>query len=809
MATHGSASRSLIAALILLSTCARHAHAAWPHDAINGNLAICTAANGQNNPSIVSDGAGGAIMVWDDIRSGTNADIYAQRVNAAGVPQWTANGVVVSSASFEQVLPAIVSDGAGGAFITWQDIRSGTTYDVYAQHVLSNGSSIWTSNGVPVSTAAGDQAAPTLISDGAGGVIITWYDGRSGNYDIYAQRLDPMGNQAWTANGVALCTAAGSQFSPMIVSDGAGGAIITWPDARGGAFDIYAQRVNSSGTPQWAGNGVVISAAANNQTGPVIIPDGAGGAIIAWHDQSSGTYDIFAQRVNGAGTPLWTIGGNAICAAASDQFYPTIATDSAGGAIIAWEDYRAGGTGDIYAQRVSATGVTVWTSNGMPLSTAALNQVEPTIASDGSGGAVVTWNDSRNNSASQTDIYAQRVNAAGSILWPYNGVALCSAGGAQNTPRNAWDGAQGAIVAWRDARSGVNDIYAQRVERFGQLGNPEPSIVKIKDVPNDQGGKVNIEWTASYLDVAPGNPIDSYWVWKQVPTAAAFSALRRGESLMEAAGSVSPPRIGALRRTIENAQIYYWEFVGSQVSHGFAGYSYTASTLADSIGAGNPYTRFMVEAEQTSAGYYWGSAPDSGYSVDNLPPFAPAPFAGNYSAGTAQLHWHANGESDLANYRLYRGTSGGFTPSIANRIAAPTDTAYNDAAGETYYYKLSAVDAHGNESGFTALLPGGALDVPGPGGPSVLWLGPAQPNPALSGTEFRFSLPREERITLAVYDAAGRRVRDLISSVEPAGDHMLNWDMRDDSGHAVGAGLYFVRLTAEGRTINRRFAAIR
>jgi hypothetical protein len=808
MPTVRSASRSLLVTLVLASACSGRAHAAWPHDAISGNLAICTAANAQNNPSIVSDGAGGAIMVWEDLRSGTNVDIYAQRVNATGATQWTANGVLVSNAAFDQVSPAIVSDGAGGAFITWADIRSGISYDVYAQHVLSNGSPLWTANGVVVSAAINDQSAPTIVSDGAGGVIIAWYDLRSGPADIYAQRLDPMGNQVWTGNGIALCTAAGSQFGPVIASDGAGGAIVTWPDARSGSFDIYAQRVNSSGTPQWTANGVAVSTAANNQTAPMIIPDGAGGAIMTWQDASSGTYDVYAQRLNSGGAPLWTIGGTAVCTAASDQFSPTIATDGANGAIIAWEDYRVGGTADIYAQRISGTGVPVWNANGTPLCTAALNQNQPTITSDGSGGAVVTWYDARNNGVSATDIYAQHVNSTGFLFWPYNGAVLCSAGGTQDAAKIAWDGGQGAIVAWRDTRSGTTDIYAQRIERFGQLGNPEPSIVKIKDVPNDQGGKLNIEWTASYLDVPPGgNTIDSYWIWKQVPTAAAFGALQRGASLIEGDGAT--PRIGALRRTIENAQIYYWEFVGSQVSHGFPGYSYTTSTLADSIGAGNPYTRFMVEAEQTSEGYYWGSAPDSGYSVDNLPPFTPAPFSGTYSAGTAQLHWHANSETDLANYWLYRGTSSTFTPSITNRIAAPTDTVYGDAAGQTYYYKLSAVDVHGNESGFTLLLPAGALDVPGIRGPSVLWLGPAQPNPALGGAEFRFSLPREGRVVLALFDQQGRRVLELMSGVMPAGEHLAKWDGRDRGGRMVPSGLYYCRLEAGGSTINRRFAAIR
>src|SRR5262249_27048992 len=153
-----------------------------------GNVALCTAANDQLYPTIISDGAGGAIVTWEDARSGSN-DIYVQRVNAAGVPQWTANGVGICTATDTQDLPTIASDGAGGAIITWSDFRSGTNRDIYAQRVNAAGAPQWTANGVAVCTATGSQFNPTIVSDGSGGAIITWEDDRNDIGDIYAQRV--------------------------------------------------------------------------------------------------------------------------------------------------------------------------------------------------------------------------------------------------------------------------------------------------------------------------------------------------------------------------------------------------------------------------------------------------------------------------------------------------------------------------------------------------------------------------------------------------------------------------------------------
>src|SRR5438093_1552083 len=79
---------------------------------------------------------------------------------------------------------------------------------------------------VPLCTAASHQLNPTIVSDGAGGAVVTWWDARTGNFDIYAQHVLASGavDGAWPANGRALCTAASFQQYPTIVTDGAGGA---------------------------------------------------------------------------------------------------------------------------------------------------------------------------------------------------------------------------------------------------------------------------------------------------------------------------------------------------------------------------------------------------------------------------------------------------------------------------------------------------------------------------------------------------------------------------------------------------------
>jgi hypothetical protein len=152
-----------------------------------------------------------------------------------------------------------------------------------------------------------------------------------------------------------------------MASDDFGGAIIAWHDERDGCDDVYAQRIDSSGTAKWALNGVPVRInpplGLTPWTIPQVVADGAGGAIIAWQ-WGWGTptyYDIFAHRVDAEGNLLWPDSSVAICRASGGQYYPQMTTNGEGGAIITWRDMRNGAKGAVYAMRVTDKGETVAT----------------------------------------------------------------------------------------------------------------------------------------------------------------------------------------------------------------------------------------------------------------------------------------------------------------------------------------------------------------------------------------------------------------------------------------------------------------
>jgi hypothetical protein len=226
---------------------------------------------------------------------------------------------------------------------------------------------------------------------------------------------------------------------------------------------------------------------------------------------------------------------------------------------------------------------------------------------------------------------------------------------------------------------------------------------------------------------------------------------------------------------------FAWEFLSSLPANASLQYSYVAATASDSIAGYNPRT----------------------YSVDNLSPSAPAAFTGAYANGATTLDWAPNGEVDFATYRLYRGSTAGFVPDPRTLVVETSSEGYTHPGAAGGYYKLAAVDIHGNVSPYAVLSPAGTIDV-GPAVPKELALGAPRPNPARGECVIPVALPRDAELRMEILDVSGRRVRDLAPGEMPAGDHLVRWDGRDGSGRAVHNGLYFVRMRVENRVFRSR-----
>jgi hypothetical protein len=463
---------------------------------------LVRSAPGQmSNVAVVADGSGGAIVAWADGPTGSS---FAQRLDATGAvaPGWPADGAQVADSQGPGVVAA---DGAGGAFFAWLRFSgTGSLFDARAQHppATEPGRRLAASGALVASGVVPSfPAAPTAISDGAGEEIVVWRDARSGGWGAISSRNGSMSRardcgKRWRA----ISSEAQCQRAPALVSDGAGGATAFWMDKRSGGWDIYGKRVNAAGLP--LGASAAISAAGDDQSNVQAVDDGAGGGVAAWFDYRNGVQGVEAQRLTSGGVPAWTPDGVDLVEGFGGVVPFGLAGDGAGGAIVTWP------LSGVRAQHLDAGGTPLWGTDGLLLGPSTLTgQID--AVSDGAGGAIVVWWGLAFDPDSARGIYgyhAQRLNAAGALLWGADGMLLAPDLSGGFGQRVIGDGAGGVYLAWHqdDLFDGTGVIRVQHRDALGHraAGWPEHGVViasladrkLLTTISSDGAGGVVVGW---------------------------------------------------------------------------------------------------------------------------------------------------------------------------------------------------------------------------------------------------------------------------------------------------------------------------
>ncbi|MBD3212468.1 MAG: hypothetical protein GF311_07655 [Candidatus Lokiarchaeota archaeon] len=493
-------------------------------------LIVCNESGDQTGMRMIDDGNGKAILVWTDQRDG-NLDIYTQKIDEFGNRLWEENGILVHNSTGIKNTPVICTDGSGGVILAWIDLRptgQGPYYDgIYAQRIDSEGNRLWNTNGTVISNFHQDDFSPSICSDGEGGAIITWYRrmGDIDNRDVFAQKVNSVGDCLWDPNGTVVCNYSFFQLYPKVCSDGEGGAIIGWSDRRDYYHEaLYVQRINSTGQRLWEEYGIHIADTEDESGSCSIISDGFGGAILAWRKFGNYNYDLYAERINSSGDTLWSdFGGIAVAAEQgvnNNQYYPNLCSDGAGGAIVVYVDNPeiSSEDDDLYAQKINSTGNLLWDSGGLPICTAQKDQTYKSIVSDGVGGVMIVWSDYRDSVSTGSDTYAQFVNSSGDIQWQENGEPIIKYSDNQLGSKVITIGGGNFYFAWYDDRFGDYDIYAQ------YMRNKKPIVNNPEDIYTDLVGIESINWTISddntygKYRIISNNTNGEFYIWQNWTT---------------------------------------------------------------------------------------------------------------------------------------------------------------------------------------------------------------------------------------------------------------------------------------------------
>ncbi len=506
--------------------------------AINNALSNSTVLT-EAEPVSVTDGNSGSIVIMQDINT---TDLYAQRITNEGIIAWgdSVNPVLIRSGATNHVKHSAIADGAGGAYIAWLDFEDDPILaEVYMQHIDANGIKLWPVSGLRITnTSNRDETDLYMCSDGVSGVIIAYnWDNYLNNTSIAAQRISPSGNMLWAANGINIGSSNGFRWGSDIISDKKNGAILLFTDTRNNTngndyyylfqsptpnpltnLDLYAQRIDSSGNLLWGINDAPVCTETDNQNTikAGMITDSIGGAIFAFNDKRNdptinGSFDIFAQKLNASGAPMWTLNGVPVIVNPGNEYINAAISDGNRGLVASWQDQN---NFRIYAQRIDAGGNALWGITGLPLTPLSDVANNPKLILDSSLNYVCVFESYNSISV----LKAQKISSAGNLLWNSNGVPVCiNPNATPASPKIVLSANSTLIVSWEDfrhANTGTPDIYTSKVTANGTLASSGSEYITIA---NGNWNNPSI-WNKNSVPPADANVIVKHNVQANIST---------------------------------------------------------------------------------------------------------------------------------------------------------------------------------------------------------------------------------------------------------------------------------------------------
>jgi hypothetical protein len=735
-----------------------------------------------------------------------------QRLQANGDVDWDSlsarQWLLQGAGGYVAVPSGLVPVPGGGYYFAYQaELNSAGTSDPRVLRVDAAKANLWDPAGVAAFQAGGRVASGTEICAGMGSdaivsALIRDVDPWFAPWALRLQRLQPDGMPAWGTDGILVTTINPVMTSqrPLVVPDGVGGAFVVWAEQDQDTFetDYRVQRISAAGVAMWPAGGV--HALGTSVLAPLtLLSDGAGGVYVCGQSYLG----VAATHLDGGGNALWGSGGLELLSTpgSGNSAALHVAADATG-LRVSW--LTANSNAGMVQRFAPATGAPVF---AQPVQVTAPGlDAAPRVLAAANGETIVAWR------SAGTGLMANRLDAAGSRLWSSTAVVMVPNSNVNNL-QIVSDGADGAIVTFDEVLAYSTRALAQRIEADGDLPMLSGAVTAAADVANDEGGSLALSYSAPYADAGEEMPeVTGYNVWRLVPGLPAKAAAVEATDESAALAALQASTIGTVRLSAEQAQRLRfpagtWESIGFHAAVLDSQYRFVVATRNDTGPAvPNADETFVVTAHSPTPSLFGVSNAITGHSLDNLAPAAPLQLAGSMTGGSVALSWAANTENDLLGYAVYRGVGASFVPSAGTLVAQVSSPQHADpayAAGE--WYKVTAVDRHGNESPVATLAPAQVTGVDGAPRLTVLNLDPNVPNPFNPSTTVWFDLPRPGGVNVGVYDLRGRVVRTLHTGALEAGRHHVEWDGRDTAGDPAAAGVYLLRLeTADGEVRNRK-----
>ena len=320
-------------------------------------IALTNDPGSHNDPKVTVTSDGFIVVGW------TNGSvIQLQKLTTSGLPLWPGltalgRGKLIQEAGYNYTLADLHAGDNGSVIVSWvRNHGFGTSNYLYANKLDRNGNLLWGSSHVHVFDGGSLQFGefPYFTPDGSGGAVFSWYS-NSPSLQVYAQHILADGSEAFPHNGsVGSTNAQRIRVSPSVSYDPATQeTFLFWTEQNSlqSMAGVWGQKFNSSGTRQWTDTGLTIVPLNNDSENWVENVQIGTGALVFWVDSPGfGTGTIQAIKLDGTGSTICS--QFPVSSASSDKSRLAAGLAPSGLAALAWEDDR-NGENDIYVQNVN------------------------------------------------------------------------------------------------------------------------------------------------------------------------------------------------------------------------------------------------------------------------------------------------------------------------------------------------------------------------------------------------------------------------------------------------------------------------
>jgi hypothetical protein len=418
------------------------------------------------NITATGDQNGGAFIFWEDNLTGLQNEVRFMHIDSNGRLSFQSSGKRISEKTGDQDNPISVSAGKNSAVVAWKDFSINRTGDLLIQKVKANGTIFWNPEGVKINIFNKEISDYSLCTNKKGEIFITYLTKEPGNVlnsKLMLQKMSSTGEFLFDTSGIDVSSSQKGKLIPSVNADDSDGVYLFWIESSGDKGIIFSQHYDKTGKSLWGKKPLAVTD--NNLNVITFSAMKSGADVYIAYQVLRKNKSIYHQLIDPAGKKLWGKNGK-VCSVNKGIMSNPQMISSSKDIILSWT-YEENNNRDIYIQKYNRNGDPLWNSGGLPVIKMNGDQFGQKLISDDHNGAIIAWLDRRTPSV-PGNVYSQRIDSYGNIMWDSSGIAIGSFFNTTKSYLNLLpDGSGSAIGLFKEKRNSENGIYVQKIYNTG------------------------------------------------------------------------------------------------------------------------------------------------------------------------------------------------------------------------------------------------------------------------------------------------------------------------------------------------------